>query len=97
MQLPAWRLGAGCPVTRGAERVQRTGKTNLDVTGEGSVEQSDLLDQCRPPSSRTAPTSEGAASGQVVWRYTGDLPGQPNGRQLIRGRLGGDSPVHLGF
>ena len=42
MQLPAWRLVAGCPVTRGAERVQRSGKTNLGVAGEGSVDQGDL-------------------------------------------------------
>ena len=42
MQLPAWRLGAGCPVTRGAEWVQRSGKTNLGVVREGSVDQGDL-------------------------------------------------------
>ena len=42
MQLPAWRLGAGCPVTRGAERVQRSGKTNLSAAGEGRVDQGDL-------------------------------------------------------
>ena len=42
MQLPAWRLWARCPVARGAERVQRSGKTNLGVAGEGSANQSDL-------------------------------------------------------
>ena len=38
----AWSLGTGCLVTRGAERVQGSGKMSLSAAVEGSVDEGDL-------------------------------------------------------